>query len=68
MRQELKLAALEQRALDGLATAFDDIPVVRLPRLSDAVHDASRLIELLPWLVGSLVNESAAMGTGDERH
>lgn len=68
VRQELKLAALEQRALDGLATAFDDIPVVRLPRLSDAVHDASRLIELLPWLVGSLVNESAAMGTGDERH
>ena len=55
VRQEARLADLEHRALAGLGKTLDDIPVVRLPRLSEAVHDAARLIELLPWLVGPLV-------------
>ncbi|MDP2344568.1 MAG: ArsA-related P-loop ATPase [Deltaproteobacteria bacterium] len=53
VRQEAKLAELERKALAGLGQTLDDIPVVRLPRLSEAVHDAARLVELLPWLVGT---------------
>ena len=53
VRQEARLAELEHKAIAGLGATLDDIPMVRLPRLSDAVHDAARLIELLPWLVGT---------------
>jgi anion-transporting ArsA/GET3 family ATPase len=52
VRQEARLAELEHTALTGLGHALDDVAVVRLPRLSEAVHDAARLVELLPWLVG----------------
>ena len=53
---EDRLATLEDAALQGLmgaGGALSATPTVRLPRLSDAVHDAGRLVELLPWLVGS---------------
>ena len=53
---EDRLATLEDAALQGLmgaGGALSATPMVRLPRLSDAVHDAGRLVELLPWLVGS---------------
>jgi anion-transporting ArsA/GET3 family ATPase len=53
VRQEARLADLESRALLDLTTSLGEIPCVRLPRLSDAVHDAARLVELLPSLVGS---------------
>jgi len=53
VRQEARLAGLEEQALAGLGLGGDARPlaVVRLPRLSEAVHDAARLVELLPWLV-----------------
>lgn len=53
---EDRLATLEDAALLGLTGAggaMAQTPTVRLPRLSDAVHDAGRLVELLPWLVGT---------------
>jgi anion-transporting ArsA/GET3 family ATPase len=53
VRQEARLADLEARTLLDLTTSLSEIPCVRLPRLSDAVHDADRLVELLPWLVGA---------------
>jgi anion-transporting ArsA/GET3 family ATPase len=52
VQQEARLADLEARSLLDLTTSLGEVPCVRLPRLSDAVHDASRLVELLPWLVG----------------
>jgi hypothetical protein len=52
VQQEARLADLEARSLLDLTTSLGEIPCVRLPRLSDAVHDAARLVELLPWLVG----------------
>ncbi len=48
---EDRSATYEVKALQ--AVDFGGVPMVRLPRLSDAVHDAGRLIELLPWLVGA---------------
>ncbi len=58
---EDRLATLEDAALQGLmgaGGALSATPMVRLPRLSDAVHDAGRLVELLPWLVGSPKTEA----------
>ena len=52
VQQEARLADLEHKALINLGHALDEVPVVRLPRLSEAVHDAARLVELLPHLVG----------------
>lgn len=49
---EARAASLEDIALKDLDRRLGGAPTVRLPRLSDAVHDASRLVELLPWLVG----------------
>lgn len=50
---EDRLAGLEDAALAGVGTSIGGVPMVRLPRLSDAVHDQARLVELLPWLVGA---------------
>ncbi len=47
---EDRSATLEVAAL--IQAQFGSVPLVRLPRLSEAVHDAGRLVELLPWLVG----------------
>ncbi len=58
VRQEAALAELERRALAGLGQTLHDIPLVRLPRLTEAIHDAARLVELLPWLVGAAVAPS----------
>lgn len=59
-RQQQKLATLDAAAVDALlgdvraahASGAAPIPVVEVPRLPDAVHDAKRLVELMPWLVG----------------
>jgi anion-transporting ArsA/GET3 family ATPase len=53
VQQEARLADLEARSLLDLTTSLGEIPCARLPRLSDAVHDAERLVELVPWLVGA---------------
>jgi anion-transporting ArsA/GET3 family ATPase len=50
---EDRLATLEDAALAGAGAGLGGVPMVRLPRLSDAVHDQGRLVELLPWLVGT---------------
>ena len=52
VNDEARAASLEDIALKDLDRRLGGAPTVRLPRLSDAVHDASRLVELLPWLVG----------------
>ena len=52
VNDEARAASLEDAALQDLDRRLGHAPTVRLPRLSDAVHDASRLVELLPWLVG----------------
>jgi anion-transporting ArsA/GET3 family ATPase len=51
-RQQQKLAAYDAAAVEELLARPGDVPIVQLPRLSDAVHDARRLAELVPWLVG----------------
>jgi anion-transporting ArsA/GET3 family ATPase len=50
---EDRLATLEDAALSGAVGGLGGVSMVRLPRLSDAVHDQGRLVELLPWLVGT---------------
>lgn len=50
---EDRMASLEEAALAGARAALGGVPMVRLPRLSEAVHDQGRLVELLPWLVGT---------------
>lgn len=51
VRQQDKVAKVEQQnVLDLLEHHGHGEPIVRVPRLADAVHDARRLIELLPWL------------------
>jgi anion-transporting ArsA/GET3 family ATPase len=60
VQQETRIADLEARSLLDLTTSLGEIPCVRLPRLSDAVHDAARLVELLPWLVGADPTRSGA--------
>jgi anion-transporting ArsA/GET3 family ATPase len=50
---EDRFASLEDAALAGAGPGLGAVPMVRLPRLSDAVHDQGRLVELLPWLVGT---------------
>lgn len=51
-RQQERLAALDAAAVEGLVSDVGPVPVVELPRLSDAIHDARRLSELVPWLAG----------------
>lgn len=51
-RQQEKLAILDAAAVAGLLEDARHAPVVQVPRLSDAVHDARRLAELMPWLAG----------------
>lgn len=51
-RQQQRLALLDEATLRGLEADARDIPVIKVPRLHDAVHDARRLAELMPWLVG----------------
>ncbi len=51
-RQQEKLAALDRVYVARLLEESGDAPVVRVPRLPDAVHDARRLAELVPWLAG----------------
>ncbi len=52
VNDEVRAARAEDHALTDLAARLGHAPTVRLPRLSDAVHDATRLVELVPWLVG----------------
>jgi anion-transporting ArsA/GET3 family ATPase len=52
VNDEARAASLEDTALRDLHRRLGGAPTVRLPRLSDAVHDANRLLELLPGLVG----------------
>ena len=51
--EERRLANLEAAALAQTQAALGGVPTVRLPRLSDAIHDAGRLVELVPHLVAS---------------
>lgn len=51
VRQEERLARLEQTALAGFGQGVA-VPQVHLPRLSEAVHDAARLLDLVPHIVG----------------
>jgi anion-transporting ArsA/GET3 family ATPase len=53
-RQQEKLAAIDEAAVDGLLSGEREAArnVVEVPRLSDVVHDARRLAELVPWLIG----------------
>jgi anion-transporting ArsA/GET3 family ATPase len=53
-RQQHKIATQEGAAVQALLTDAKGIPVVMIPRLRDAVHDAKRLIELMPWLAGPI--------------
>lgn len=51
VRQQAKVAEVESHNVDELLLRHTGgAPLVRIPRLPDAVHDAKRLIELLPWL------------------
>jgi anion-transporting ArsA/GET3 family ATPase len=56
VRQQDKLAALDLAHVEALLAQSGDAPVVRVPRLSDAVHDAKRLAELVPWLAGPMTS------------
>ena len=50
-RQQEQVAQVEKtNVLELLEQHTRGVPMVRIPRLADAVHDAARLIELLPWL------------------
>jgi anion-transporting ArsA/GET3 family ATPase len=51
VRQEERLAWLEQTALAGFGEGVG-VPQVHLPRLSEAVHDAARLLDLVPHILG----------------
>lgn len=51
VRQQEKVARVEQASVTELLERHaHGAPMVRIPRLADAVHDAQRLVELLPWL------------------
>jgi anion-transporting ArsA/GET3 family ATPase len=52
--QQQKLAALDHTHVEKLLEDKGDAPVVRVPRLPDAVHDARRLADLVPWLAGPM--------------
>jgi anion-transporting ArsA/GET3 family ATPase len=52
VRQQQKLAALDQALVAELVNGVGDVPTVKVPRLPDAVHDARRLVEMIPWLAG----------------
>lgn len=52
VNDEARAAQVEHEVLADLPARLGGAPTVRLPRLSDAVHDARRLVELVPWLVG----------------
>jgi anion-transporting ArsA/GET3 family ATPase len=55
LRQHEALAERDAHALEGLlADAAQGVAVVRVPQLAHDVHDAERLGELLPHLVGEL--------------
>ena len=55
MTDEDRLATLEQAALTQAGPELGSVSMVRLPRLSDAVHDAGRLVELLPDDTGLMI-------------
>lgn len=59
VRQQAKVAEVESHNVEELLLRHArQTPLVRVPRLPDAVHDAKRLAELLPWL-GHLPGASA---------
>lgn len=61
VRQQAKVAEVEAHNVDELLLRHTrGAPLVRVPRLPDAVHDAKRLVELLPWL-GRLPEGSSSM-------
>lgn len=61
VRQQAKVAEVETHNVDELLLRHTrGAPLVRVPRLPDAVHDTKRLVELLPWL-GRLPGTSASM-------
>jgi anion-transporting ArsA/GET3 family ATPase len=51
VREEANIAARENKAVEQLI-AHAPVPVVRVPRMTEAVHDAARLAAIVPWLVG----------------
>lgn len=54
VRQEAFVAEQEFAAVLSLARdlAHTRVPVVQVPRMTEAVHDAARLAAMVPWLVG----------------
>ena len=57
VRQQEKLAALDDANVQEMlayAETTTRVPTVRVPKLTDAVHDARRLAELVPWLAGPM--------------
>jgi anion-transporting ArsA/GET3 family ATPase len=52
VRQQQQLADLDAGHAAELEGDARDVPVVKVPRLPDAVHDARRLVEMIPWLAG----------------
>ena len=53
VREQALLAERDRAGIDSLvADVADGAPIVLVPQLESDVHDASRLAELLPWLVG----------------
>ncbi len=50
--QQQQLADLDERHVQELESGAGEVPVVKVPRLPDAVHDARRLVEMIPWLAG----------------
>lgn len=52
VRQQAQLSETDDNSVATLLGENHGVAVVRVPRLSEAVHDARRLGELVPWLVG----------------
>jgi anion-transporting ArsA/GET3 family ATPase len=56
VRQESFVAQQEHAAVDTLAKELlggaRGVPVIQVPRMTEAVHDAARLAAMAPWLVG----------------
>jgi anion-transporting ArsA/GET3 family ATPase len=56
VRQESFVAQQEHAAVDALAKELlggaRGVPVIQVPRMTEAVHDAARLAAMAPWLVG----------------